>query len=205
MTAYDRLTARAARIATIGEAAGMLGWDAAVIMPSGGGAARGDQLAVLAGLAHGLATAPDVADDLAAAEASGADSDPWRAANLMLMRHAHTRATALPADLVEAQARANSACEKIWREARRQSDFALVRGPLTEVIRLVREQATSLAPALGMTPLDALMDGYQRGIGVADVVPVFVEPIVLLDGSNRDGLDGGMVDACLRRESLTLR
>ena len=39
------------------------------------------------------------------------------------MRHAHTRATALPSDLVEAQARANSACEKIWREARRTSDF----------------------------------------------------------------------------------
>ena len=58
-TAYQRLTARAARIATIGEASAM--------MPEGGGAARGDQLAVLAGLAHGLATPPEVADDLAEA------------------------------------------------------------------------------------------------------------------------------------------
>jgi carboxypeptidase Taq len=171
-TAYQRLTARAARIATIGEASAMLGWDASAMMPEGGGAARGDQLAVLAGLAHGLATAPEVADDLAEAEAAP-PADPWDAANLRLLRHAHTRATAIPADLVEAQARANSACEKIWREARRTADFALVRPHLAEVVSLVRQQAAALAPALGLSPYDALMDGYQRGIGAADVAPVF--------------------------------
>ena len=41
MTAYDRLTDRFTRIATIGEAGAVLGWDAAVMMPQGGGAARG--------------------------------------------------------------------------------------------------------------------------------------------------------------------
>ncbi len=100
----------------------MLGWDAATMMPPGGGAARGDQLAVLAGMSHSLLVAPAVGDDLAAAEAT-AEPDPWSAANLRLMRHAYTRATAMPPDLVEAQARANSACEKVWREARRHSDF----------------------------------------------------------------------------------
>jgi carboxypeptidase Taq len=172
MTAYNRLTARAARIATIGEASAILGWDAAAMMPTGGGAARGDQLAVLAGLAHGLAIAPEVADDLAAAEAAP-PADAWDTANLRLLRHAHTRATAIPSDLVEAQARANSACEKIWREARRNADFAMVGPALAEVVRLVREEAAALAPALGLSPYDALMDGYQRGIGAADVAPVF--------------------------------
>ena len=57
------------------------------------------------------------------------------------MRHAYTRATAMPPDLVEAQARANSACEKVWREARRNSDFALVRPHLEEVVRLMRQAA----------------------------------------------------------------
>ncbi|CAH2600629.1 Metal-dependent carboxypeptidase [Rhodovastum atsumiense] len=171
--AYERLVARFARIATVHEAAGMLNWDAATMMPSGGGAARGDQLAVLAGLAHGLLVAPEVAEDLALAEAAGADSDPWQAANLRLMRHAHTRATALPADLVEAQARANSACEKVWREARRTSHFALVAPALTQVLALVREQAAALSGALGLSPYDALMDGFQPGIGAADVAPVF--------------------------------
>ncbi len=171
MTAYARLRDRFARISTIGEASAVLGWDAAAMMPPGGGAARGDQLAVLAGLGHGLLTAPEAAADLAEAYADG----EWDGANLALMRHAHTRATALPADLVEAQARANSRCEKVWREARRASDFAAVLPELQEVVRLVRHQADALAPALGLQPYDALMDGYQRGIGAADVGPVFAQ------------------------------
>jgi carboxypeptidase Taq len=81
----------------------------------------------------------------------------------------------MPPDLVEAQARANSACEKVWREARLQSDFPLVRPHLEEVVRLVREAAAALAPAVGLDPYDALMDGFQRGMRVADIVPVFAE------------------------------
>jgi carboxypeptidase Taq len=171
--AYDRIAARFARIATIQEAAGVLNWDAAAMMPSGGAAARGDQLAVLAGLAHGLLTAPEVADELAAAEAAGVGDDPWRITNLRLMRHAHTRATALPTEFVEAQARANSACEKVWRQSRATSDYPLVRAPLERVVALAREAAAQLGPALGLSPYDALMDGFQRGICAADVVPIF--------------------------------
>jgi carboxypeptidase Taq len=174
MTAYDRVAARFARIATLGEAGAMLNWDASAMMPLGGAAARGDQLAVLAGLSHGLLTAPEVADELAQAHSEAqAIEDPWRAANLALMRHAHARATALPGDLVEAEARANSACEKVWREARVQSDFALVSGHLAEVVRLARESAVLLGPALDLSPYDSLMDGFQRGVTAAEVESVF--------------------------------
>lgn len=174
MTAYRRLADRAARIATIGEASAMLSWDASTMMPAGGSAARGDQIAVLAGLSHSLATAPEVADDLAEAEAAP-PSDPWAARNLHLLRRAHIRATAVPGDLVEALARAENSCEQVWRTARETSDFALVLPHLTELFALVRQQAAALAPALGLSPYDALMDGYQSGIQAADVAPVFAD------------------------------
>jgi carboxypeptidase Taq len=167
--AYDRLKARFARIAALGEAAAMLHWDASAMMPPGGGAARGEQLAALAGLSHELLTAPVVAEDLEIARAEGL----WEEANLALMVRAHARATALPTDLVEASTRANSACEKIWRVAKAKSDFALVAPALDEVVRLQRETAQALAAALSMDPYDALMDGYQRGVTAADVEPVF--------------------------------
>jgi carboxypeptidase Taq len=173
MTAYRRLTERFRRIATLHEAHAILGWDAYTMMPAGGAASRGDQLAVVAGTAHAQLTAPEVADDLAAAEAEPPSGDSWEMANLRLMRHAHTRATAMPTALVEAQARANAACEKVWREARRTSDFALVRGHLAEVVRLVREQAAALASVLRLAPYDALMDGYQRGVLACDIAPIF--------------------------------
>jgi carboxypeptidase Taq len=139
-------------------------------MPPGGAAARGDQMAVLAGVSHAMLTAPDLAEDLAAANPP---EDPWHRANLELMRQSHARATALPADLVEAQARANSACERVWRDARAQADFPLVAPYLREVVALVRERAAALSARLGMQPYDALMDGFQRGITAEDLAPIF--------------------------------
>ena len=187
--AYDRLTARAARLGALGEAAAILHWDAGTMMPRGGGAARGEQLATLAGLAHEMMTAPDVADDLLAAEANG----PWAAANLDLMRRAHARATALPTALVEAGARANSACEKIWREAKAACDFAMVRPALAEVLRLQRETATALSAATGLTPYDALMEGYQPGVTAAEMEPVFA------------GFEAFLRDALPRAEEIQAR
>lgn len=172
MTAYDRLATRFARIATVQEAISMLNWDASVMMPPGGTQARGEQLAVLAGLAHELTTHPAVADDLAEAEASP-PAEPWPAANLALMRHRHVQATALPAALVEAQSRAHSTCESIWRRARAASDFAIVRPALEEVVNLAREAGAALGDAFGLSPYDALMDLYQRGITAGDVEPIF--------------------------------
>ena len=172
MTAYARLKIRFARIAAVGEAQAMLGWDAAAVMPPGGGAARAEQLATLAGLSHELMTAAETAEHLAESERSP-PSDDWDQRNLVLMRHAHTRATALPKDLVEAQARANSTCEKVWRMAKASNDFAMVAPCLSEVVALTREASKRLGEALGLTPYDALMDGYQRGIGASDVDPIF--------------------------------
>ncbi|WBV42263.1 carboxypeptidase M32 [Pseudoroseomonas cervicalis] len=167
--AYRRLKDRFARIALLGEAQAMLHWDAAAVMPPGGAESRGEQLAALAGLAHELMTSPAMASDLAEASAEG----EWDAANLALMRHAQSRATALPTALVEASARANAACETVWREARAKSDFALVAPYLAEVVKLQRESAAALATVTGLSPYDSLMDSYQRGIGAADVEPIF--------------------------------
>ena len=88
------------------------------------------------------------------------------------MRHAHTRATALPADLVEAR---RAPIPPVKGLARSPTRFRFRHGStdLAEVVNLVREQAAALAPALALPPYDALMDGYQRGVRAADVAPVF--------------------------------
>ncbi len=169
-TAYTSLKSRFARIATLDEAAGLLSWDASAMMPPGGAAARGEQMAVLAGLSHELLTAPGLADDLAAAEAP---DEPVAQMNLALMREAQKRASALPRDLVEAASIANTACETIWRQARPASDFAMVAPALTEVFNLARQSAGILGEALGLTPYDALLTQFQHGITAADVTPIF--------------------------------
>jgi carboxypeptidase Taq len=172
MTAYDRLTARFSRIATIREAASIIGWDTEVIMPPGASDARADQSAVLSSLSHGLLIEAAVGDDLAAAEAAPPE-DAWQAANLRLMRREYTRAVALPQDLVEATTRANAICEHAWRDARKASDFKAVAPLLTEVFDRARDTALALSAVLNLSPYDSLMTDFQPGVTAADVEPVF--------------------------------
>jgi len=169
MSAYEALKISFHRIACLGEASAMLGWDAAAMMPDGGAEARGEQLAVLAGLSHEFLCAPEVGENIAQARTQTG----WDSANLALMKEAHLRATALPRDLVEAQVRAGRACETIWRAARRDSDFRSVREALAEVVKLTREAASILGEALALSPYDALMSQYQRGINAEQAGAIF--------------------------------
>ncbi|MDE1906169.1 MAG: carboxypeptidase M32 [Rhodospirillales bacterium] len=169
MSAYEALKASFHRIACLDEASAMLSWDAAAVMPDGGAEARGEQMAVLAGLSHEFLCAQEIGENLAKAEAP----EGWDKQNLKLMQEAHLRATALPRDLVEAQVRAGRTCETIWRAARKANDFAAVREALAEVVKLTREGAKILGQALGLSPYDALMSQYQRGINAEQAGAIF--------------------------------
>lgn len=162
MTAYRELERRFARIAAIGDALGILGWDTQTMMPEGANDGRAEQTATLSVIAHELATDPRVGDWLAEAEGDRT-LDDWQAANLREMRRSYLHATAVPADLVEATSKAVSACEMIWRSARAESNFAKLLPSLTEVLARVREGARAKAAAMGMDPYDTLLDSHDPG------------------------------------------
>lgn len=173
MTAYTQLEARFAELHQIGHAQAMLYWDEAVMMPPGGGAARGEALAALAAFAHRALTGPQVGDLLDEAEAGKDQLDPWRQANLRAMRRLHTRAAAVPEALVHATQIATMACQQIWRAARAENDWSAAVGPLAEVLRLAREEAAALGAVLRLDPYDALLDSYEEGTRADDVALLF--------------------------------
>ena len=148
---YQQLEHRFKRLSTLAEAEAVLQWDSAAIMPPGGAEARAEQLAELKAVRHGLLTAPEMGDLLAAAE-DGADGSPegakepdaWRRANVGEMRRRWTRARALSEDLVIALSKACSASETVWRTARPDADFAAQRPYLEEVLKRVREAARAM-------------------------------------------------------------
>ena len=112
------------------------------MMPPGGGAARGDQLAVLAGLAHDLLVAPEVADDLAEAEAAGRRSGPVarrQPAPDAPRPYPRDRAAGRPGG--GAGARQLRLREDLARGPPRPPISPCVAPALREVLALVREQA----------------------------------------------------------------
>ncbi len=189
MKAYNELEARFARLGALEGAIGVLDWDTAVMMPDGAGEARGEQLAVLQGLAHDMLTAAEIADLLERAEAERAGLDALQAANLTEMRRAHSQAGVLPRDLVEASARAGSRCEMIWREARAASDFTMVRDALGEVLALQVRIGEARGAASGLGVYDALLDSHDPGLSCAWLDPAFARVSRELPGLVAEALD----------------
>ncbi|MGI3903326.1 MAG: carboxypeptidase M32 [Janthinobacterium lividum] len=173
MTPYQSLERLFIRLRALGDAAGILGWDAQTLMPTGAAEGRAEQLATLRGLSHELLVAPQTADLLDAAEARDTDLDPWQGANLREMRRSHAHASAVPGDLVKAESKASSTAEMVWREARATSDFALLEPHLAEVLRLARAVGEAKGAALGLAPYDALLDQYDPGLRRARIDPLF--------------------------------
>jgi len=175
MTAYEKLEARFRRLGAVEEATSVLHWDAAAVMPPGGGPARSEQLATLRLIAHELLTGPEIGDLLAAAESEAGSLGDWPRANLREMRRRWRHATAVPGDLVEALSRACSSSEAVWREARPADDFAAALPGLEEVLNLTRQVAAAKAEALATRPYEALLDQYEPGGSTALIDRLFDE------------------------------
>ncbi|MCC7276541.1 MAG: carboxypeptidase M32 [Alphaproteobacteria bacterium] len=197
--AYGHLLARFRRIGLLDEAGRILHWDAATMMPSGAADGRAEQLAALRETAHGLLTAPDVGEWLAAVDDGALDAAGR--ADVALMRRRRLRAAALPGDLVTAISLADSRCEMAWRAARAADDFATVRPLLQRVLELTREEAQATGEALGLAPYDALLDAHEPGLAAADCERVFAA----LESFLPDLLGAALERQALRGEPLAPR
>jgi carboxypeptidase Taq len=173
MIAYRQLETRFRRIGAIEQAIAMLHWDAAAMMPVGGARARAEQLATLRVIAHEELTAPELDDLVVEAQSESNALDAWQRANLREIRRRRKHAAALPGSLVEAESRACSECEAVWRDARSQNDFAAVLPLLERVLGLQREIAAIKGNHLGTTPYEALLDQYEPGGSVATIDRLF--------------------------------
>ena len=183
LKAYEELIRRAKEIALLDSCASVLGWDQRTYMPPKGSGHRADQLALLAGMVHQKATAPEIGDLLAQVEQSdlvrGAGSPA--AVNVREIRRTYTRATKLPPALVEELARTCSLARDVRVEARKKSDFALFRPWLHKVVGLKRQEAAAVGYA--EVPYDALLDDFEPGETTAHLTRLFAdlrEPLVRL-------------------------
>lgn len=171
---YAALHDRFRRIGAVRDAEAVLHWDLATMMPKGGAQARGEQLAVLKSLRHGMLVATETGERLQAAT-EDVTLDPWQQANVREMRRLWAHATALREPQVEALSRAATNCEAVWRQARADSDFPRVLPYFAKLLELVREAAQAKAERLGLSPYDALLDEYEPDGRAADIDTLFAD------------------------------
>ena len=169
---YRELHRQFARIGDLRHAQAMLSWDEAVMMPSGGGPARAESMATLAGVVHNMVSDARIGE-WADAAMDEAGLDAWQRANAREIQRAWRRARALPEELVVEFSRATAHCEQAWRVRRAENDWNAMVEPLSRVVELNRRRAECLGSALGMEPYDALMDGHEPGMRRSVIDPIF--------------------------------
>jgi carboxypeptidase Taq len=173
ITPYQQLEQEFRRLHALRSAAGVLRWDAATMMPRGSIELRGEQLAVLETESHNVLAQPKIPRLLDRATANLALLDDWQQANLRRMRREYEHAIAVPHALVSRLAKATTAAEQCWRDARAQSNFALFAPHLEEVLHLVRDRSHLLGQALGLSAYDALADEFSPGLTTAHIDRIF--------------------------------
>jgi len=175
MTAYRHLEERFRRIGAIEQAISVLHWDTAAMMPEGGATARAEQLATLRLIQHQHLVAPEIEPLLAEADSASVELGEWQRAYLREMRRSWLHATAVPGALIEAESRACSECEAVWRRGRLKNDFAAVLPGFERILLIEREIAAIKAERLGTSSYEALLDQYEPGASVAEIDRLFDE------------------------------
>ncbi len=174
--AYAELIRRTRETSLLRSCADVLAWDEQTYMPLAGAPLRGDQMALLARLAHEQATSPVVSTLLAQLETSELvqTADSVEAANIREIRRSFDRAVKVPKALVEELARVCVAAQQTWRQARKESKFPVFQPALEKIVALKREEAQAVGKA-GAVPYDALLDEYEPGATTADITRVFAQ------------------------------
>jgi carboxypeptidase Taq len=170
---YDELIRRSKELGVLHSCAAVLGWDQQTYMPAGGASLRGEQMALLASLAHQKFTDPKIGELLAAIETTDLVKNPESdaAANVRELRRGYDRATKLPQSLVEELARVTTQAQQAWQIAKTKNDFPSFLPWLEKVVALKRQEAD----AVGFQdhPYNALIDEYEPGTTVAELRTLF--------------------------------
>lgn len=149
----------------------VLEWDQETQMPPKGAAARAEEIALIAGLAHQRLTSDEMGDLIAKAEQNGAAQDPVHAANVRETKREYERSVRIPNELVREYARAASLGKAAWQKARADSDFAA----FTPALQRLLDIRIQYAEHYGWKnePYDALMDEFEPGATAEEVAQVF--------------------------------
>jgi carboxypeptidase Taq len=169
------LRVRLAEVNDLEMAASVLEWDQETYMPSGGGPARGRQLATLERLAHEKFSDPAVGHLLDALQpyAESLPNDHDDAALIRVTRRAYDRAVKVPPSFTAEAVAHLSASYNAWTEARPANNFDDMKPYLEKTLDLSRRYA-DLFPGYDH-PADPLIDRQDEGMRVRTLRSLFGE------------------------------
>jgi len=173
MEELQALKTRLGEIHDLNRATAVLGWDQQTYMPSGGAAARAEQLATLQKTAHDWFVSDEIGEliQTLSNNDAGWDYDSDEASLVRVVARDYEKARKVPSELVAEFARVTALAHEAWAKAREQSDFPQFQPHLEKIVEL----NVRLAEALGYEDriYDPLLDQFEPEMKTAQVVTIF--------------------------------
>ena len=169
--AYDALVAHHRRVHDLEHLQAIASWDRMTHMPPAGGPARAAAQAALAVLIKQLQADPTLAQQFEAAAHEHLQGDA--ALNFARMRQARRIEAAIPATLAERRELVTGAAMQAWGRARQDDNWDNFADAWAPVVAVTRESAARLGDALGLQPMDALLERWEPGLRMARVNALF--------------------------------
>lgn len=171
MATFDDLQTVMHRVADIGAAAAVLGWDQETYMPEGAVASRSEQMATLSSLVHHYMTNDEARMAVAASSSYIESLTPRQRLVVSTFIKDHERSLKLPSDLVSDLARVAALSNDAWKRAKDAADFSIFQPLLERTVELKRREADLLGPA--EHPYDNLLNDFEPGLTARQVTPIF--------------------------------
>jgi carboxypeptidase Taq len=171
---YSELMELVRKQSLLSSVGSVLGWDEQVNLPAGGAEHRGEQLALISGMTHDLATDPRIGELLSELESAsdlGEETSP-EFVNVREARRHFDRAAKMPKAIVEELSRTGTLALQAWVKARQDKDFSEFQPWLEKMLNLKREEAAAIGFGDGV-PYDALLDDYEPGATAAEIQAAF--------------------------------
>ncbi len=173
--ALGALNERIGAINDVLNAASVLVWDSRTMMPAGGAATRGQQIATLTRVALDLLMDDQTERALDAADAALVDAAPGSITQRMVaqVRHAREHHRRVPAALTQERAALRTVAQAAWVDARARSDFAHFAPHLEKTIALSRAYADCVG--WQAHPYDAMVATYEPEATAASLKTLFAD------------------------------
>ena len=171
----ERLKTMLGEVADLNYSAGVLGWDQQVNMPSGGAAARAQQISTLSTLSHVKFTSDEMgaAIEDAKSEVEGMDADSDDARLVKKTAHDYDKASKVTTEWVAEFSKLVSLGQNTWEKAREEDDYSQFEPTFEKIIEIRRAYADFFKPWDSI--YDPLLDDYEPGMKASQVKAVFDE------------------------------
>ena len=171
MRAYTKLKEIFKDASLSSDIAGILHWDMSTMMPSNSRNQRAEQLAYLSKLSHDKISSNEVRDLILEAKSEKLNQNETY--NLREIEREHKLTSSVPSDLIQKISRTSAKCEGEWQDARKNSNFNLIKNSLGELIKLTKEEADILGKEFNLSPYEALVNKFEPGSNTKLIANVF--------------------------------